>query len=498
MDGLRFDPLTTNAVDLQQQLQSGQITTVDVVQQYLAQIERWDHAVNAFISLAPRDTLMRTAASLDAERRQGKVRSPLHGTPIVLKDCFVTASELGMSTTAGSWALVGATARQSGAIVKKLTDAGLIIIGKTNMTEFCGMKMFKSPGSSAYGGQTLSAYVGKIEADESILGHSSPGGSSTGSAVAISAGFSPLALGSETIGSIVTPSCRAGLYALKPTTGTQDPTGMYRMTDFFDSPGPMAKSPADVVAISEILLSRSFDRAKLRSWEGISVGFLDPNVWSLAEAMCRQHEGTAEQMVQDYEAMVEKLKASGCSLKYPVEVADASTLTVDGEDAIMPIAFWDFKNIGIPEFLQSFDQSPVQSLKDIIDYNENNKEKALPPPHTDQDLLVQAQEANQAPEHISCLKEKLRAVARKALDDVFEREGINIIIAPAASALPTHTSAAGYPVAAVPLGQLRCNGRPFGLCAVGRAHEEETLLRFMAAYEAVASPRPVPDFAWVS
>lgn len=130
--------------------------------------------------------------------------------------------------------------------------------------------------------------------------YQSPGGSSTGSAVAVAAGFSPLAMGTETIGSIVTPSTRAGLYALKVTNGALDTTGVYTMTDFFDSTGPMAKSSADLRIMAEILLQRTLSSADFGTWKGLSVGFLDPNVWIIAKEMCPPHEGTAEQMVSEF------------------------------------------------------------------------------------------------------------------------------------------------------------------------------------------------------
>lgn len=121
-----------------------------------------------------------------------------------------------------------------------------------------------------------------------------------GSAVAVAAGFSPLSLGSETVGSIVTPACRGGLYAMKPTVGVQDTSGMYVMTEFFDSPGPMAKSAADLVCITEVLLGRSFQESASKEWKGLSVGFASPETWKLGDAMCRQYEGTAEQMVSAF------------------------------------------------------------------------------------------------------------------------------------------------------------------------------------------------------
>ncbi len=113
----------------------------------------------------------------------------------------------------------------------------------------------------------------------------------------MAAGFSPLAVGTETIGSIVTPANRAGLYALKPTVGVQDTRGLYTMTDFFDSPGPMAKCAEDVLLLTQILLGQSFLREGLGTWQGLAVGFLDPTIWRLADELCRQHEGTARQMV---------------------------------------------------------------------------------------------------------------------------------------------------------------------------------------------------------
>ncbi|EHK18330.1 uncharacterized protein TRIVIDRAFT_68353 [Trichoderma virens Gv29-8] len=481
------DVLTTNAVDMQRLLADNQTTSVQIVQQYFEQIDRHEPVLNALISPAPRDQVLRVAAALDEERSNGNIRSAFHGIPIVLKDTFVTASSLGMSTTAGSWAFAGAKSTKNSVIAQMLINAGLIIIGKANMTEFAGMKMtMMMPGWSSYGGQTLSPYVGKIEDNETLLGHSAPGGSSTGSAVAVAAGFSPLAMGTETIGSIVTPSTRAGLYALKVTNGVMDTTGVYTMTDFFDSVGPMAKSSADVRIIAEILLKRSFSSADLGTWKGLSVGFLDPNVWKMAKEMCPPHEGTAEQMVEDYEDTIKLLQKDGRSLKYPIKIADVDELTVDGEQAIMPIAC-------ILRFIDSFEECPVKSAEDIVKFNKDNSEKAMPPPYTEQNDLEKSLGCNDDPEKIEGLRNELRHVARQIVNTAFDTQGVNLIVAPGDSSLCIHAAAAGYPIATAPIGQLRYNGRPFGLCILARENQEELLLRFMAAYEAVAAPRPVPN-----
>ncbi|KAF4451105.1 Amidase [Fusarium albosuccineum] len=319
--------------------------------------------------------------------------------------------------------------------------------------------------------------------------YTAPGGSSTGSTVAVAAGFSPLAVATETVGFIVTPSTCAALYALKPTIGIQDTTGLYIMTEFFDSPGPMAKSASDVCVVAEILLDRTFDCRLLRSWEGLSVGFLDPRVWNIAEDLCIQFQGTAEQMVTEYEATVSSLKSYGCHLKYPINLKDVSTLP----PAILPIAYWDFKNVCIPKFIKAFDECPVRCVADIVKFNRENSEKALPAPFTEQNDLEAAMKSTDDEEYIQHLKQELRATAKQVLDETFEKEQINLIAAPGDSSLCVHAAAAGYPLATVPVGQLCYNNRPFGLCIVGKAHEDETLLQFMMAYEKVVKPRPVPN-----
>ncbi|KAK7941436.1 amidase [Apiospora aurea] len=505
-----FDPLTTTATELQQLLRENKITSVQIIERYLLQVEQHNHTLNAFISLASREQLLAQAAALDKERRANCYRGPLHGIPI---DCFITSHELGMTTTAGSWAFLGAKATKSSGVVQKLMDAGMIILGKTNMTELCGMKMMNSPGRSAVAGQTLSPYVGAIADGDSILGHSSPGGSSTGSAVAVAAGFSPLAIGTETIGSIMTPSSRAALYAIRPTTGRQDTSGMYRMTEFFDSYGPMAKSPADLASILEIILGRSFQaQTPTGKWKGLAVGFVNPNVWKLSPEMCEQKEGTSEQMVDDYAAMIFTLQKNGCVVKYPIELQECSVLAVDGQDAIMPIACmlsamsppcpshtdltdWEFKHIGLPMFIEAFDECPATSLEDLIKFNKDHAEQAMPRPYEDQTDLIKAQAMSEPEQEIKLLGEKLRVKAREILDEIYEKENIDLIAAPVDSAFCIYAAAAGYPLGHIPLAQLRYNGRPFGLCLMARADGEEALLRFMSLYEATIPPRPVPKLS---
>ncbi|KAK0765614.1 hypothetical protein N5P37_001551 [Trichoderma harzianum] len=499
MSTLLFDPLTTTTVELQQRLVSGKLSSVQIIETYLTQIDAHNPALNAFISLAPRDALRSIAAALDDERAAGSLRGPFHGIPIVLKDSIMTASELGMPTTAGSFALVQAKCKKNAPLVEKLIDAGLIILGKANLTEFCGLKTSAMmPGWSAYGGQTLSPYVGQIEDNETILGHSSPGGSSTGPAVAIAAGFAPLSIGTETTGSIMVPASRNALYAIKPTVGDVDMRGVFSLSELYDAAGPMAKSTADLVPVTEILLGRKLTSAGQKNWQGLSVGFADPRVWNLGDSMCRQHEGTAEEMIETYELVVSMLKEAGGAIHYPVAVPDVSELTVDGKEAFMKIAFWDCKNRTIDNFLKEYEESPVRSLADIVKFNEEHKDDALPHPFPDQSDLHKCLANADEEEEIEFLKKGLRAKARQLLDSTFDTEGVSIIAAPTDSALLIHGAAAGYPTANVPLGILSYNGRAYGTCLIAKAGEEETLLQFMSIYENTLSPRPVPDLRKLS
>ncbi|KAI0969601.1 amidase signature domain-containing protein [Xylaria arbuscula] len=492
-----FNPLVTTTADLRRMLDSQQITSVQIVEQYLEQIDRYEPVLNALASIAPRDSLRRIAESLDDERRGGRVRSPLHGIPIVLKDAFITASDLGMPTCAGAAVFTGAKASKNGAIVQRLVDAGLIILAKGNMTEYAGMKTEgMMPGWSAYGGQTISPYVGPIKRNEKLLGHSAPGGSSSGPAVAVAAGFSPLAMGTETIGSIVTPSVRAALYALKPTHGLQEVAGMYRMTDFFDVPGPMGKCTADIASLSSVLLGRPFDNADVGKWEGLAVASLDPKVWQLATAMCDQIDDTEVQMIDEYKAAMLRIEQLGCTVKYPVDILDLSELNIDGKDAIMPIAFWEFKHIGIPTFIEGFSDAPVASLEEIVRFNEQNQSLTMPEPFTKQDQLLRALDIAGTSEEIAQLKRRLRETGKSIINRVLDAENVNCVAAPADSAICIYTAAAGYPHITIPLGKLNYNGRPFGICVLARENDEAVLLRFMAAYESTTAPRPVPSIVF--
>lgn len=299
-----FDVLSTTATQLRELLDHGKLTSVQIVTEYRSQISKHNiHGLGlrAIICTAPEDILLARAQQLDAERASGRVRSPLHGIPIVIKDVFMTSPDLGMPTTAGAVAFENSYARRNAAIVDRLLDLGLIILGKASMTEFCGLKATRmTAGWNALNGQTQSPYIyGGVKQEDLFIGRSTPGGSSSGSAVAVAAGFAPLALGTETSGSVCMPANRAGIYSLKASSGTvavED--GVFRLTQEFDGVGGMARCPADLEALMRGVMGTSLAKVPALTWSDVSVGFVDPNVWDALQFQVDGKESVREQIVR--------------------------------------------------------------------------------------------------------------------------------------------------------------------------------------------------------
>lgn len=317
MDGYPFDTLSATATELSRLLRSGALTSVELVDVYLAQIERHNRKgrqLRAMISVAPRYHLFAIARRLDDERRAGGIRGPLHGLPVVLKDNVATdALAAGMDTTVGSYAFVGARPRRAATVVQRLAAKGLIVLGKANLSELCGLKSPETmPGWSAVGGQTQSPYVARrLEKGVLIWDHTAPGGSSAGSAVAVAAGFAPLAVGSDTVGSLITPANRAALYALKPTVGEVPMDGVFALSRSFDAVGGMAKSAADLTFLMDALMepvAKELESTPLRyrlftvrhQWNGLRVGFVDPAIWKVGKDFSRLNADAEKYMVRAF------------------------------------------------------------------------------------------------------------------------------------------------------------------------------------------------------
>lgn len=304
--------LTTSAWEWQSLLESGTITSQALVTLSLAHIAAHNHSglhLNALISIAPRDLLLHRAAALDAERATGHLRSPLHGLPIILKDVFPTDfTSSGLPTTAGAIPLASARGTRTCLLARRLLDAGCVLLGTANLTEFCGLKTAGMPiGWSALGGQTQSPFVfGGLQAEKggAVVGHSSAAGSSSGSAVAVAAGFAPLAIGTETTGSLVIPANRAGVFALKVSKADAPTEGAFALSRSYDSLGGLARCARDLRALTEVVLGRELQgvtagaEGEGRRFEGLRVGFVDMRKWQFPDWICVVSPEMRDQLVR--------------------------------------------------------------------------------------------------------------------------------------------------------------------------------------------------------
>ncbi|PTB56454.1 hypothetical protein M431DRAFT_79828 [Trichoderma harzianum CBS 226.95] len=497
--------LTVTASELEAKLNGNSITSRQLVKLYLSQIAKYNGYLKAVIAVAPEELLGETAARLDAERAAGNVRGPLHGIPILLKDNIATVLELGLPTTGGSLALVGSRPRKNAEIVDQLIDAGVIIIGKANLSvshrDAGVLATFPNfLGWSAVGGQTQSAYVrGGLREDDSIGGHSSPGGSSTGSAVAVAAGFSPIAVGADTMGSLIMPSDRSALYTIKPTVKIVSQTGIIPITLELDSAGPMAKSALDLANLLQILVDPSkptipeggYKSAATGSWDNIRIGILEPEKWLFDTKLVKYEKQATDQMLREWKQAYEKLKSVAKVVK-PVTLISLEESTDNGKIKIWNAFDTTFKDL-IKEYLSGVDNSKIHSLEDLIEFNKTHADKELPPGADNQAALLRAVQAKMSDDEYNEIMNSARELCgKKGIDKTLEENDIDIIIGPGDGPMFGIALTAGYPVATVPLGYLEFNGRPFGMQIAAKAHQEGLLIQAQSAWEATFPKRQPP------
>ncbi|MCJ1359552.1 MAG: hypothetical protein MMC33_009554 [Icmadophila ericetorum] len=498
-----FDVLTATCIELQRLLSDGKIRSTDIVDLYLDQIDKHNHRglkLNAMISIASRDILMSRAQDLDSERSRGVVRSPLHGIPITIKDNICTHPSLGMATTCGSFAFDRAKPKRNAPLVNSLLEAGVIIIGKANLSEFAGWKGLNvTTGWSAKGGQTQSPYVkGGVVPGDKFLGHSTPAGSSSGSAVGVAAGFAPLSLATETDGSITQPSNRAALYGLKATVGGAITECTSPWSPLTDSAGGMAKSTLDLAALFDVIIKgrdTKFGSILTDNWKGQRVGFVNPYLWELNPAVCDRDEVLLSQQRAEIEEAAVKIKNAGAHVEKNVPFPSMDQLVLDGEDALEQLWNHDFGKAWAT-FLQEFEfepgAKPIRTVADIVEFNKQHSDKELPKEHPSQKLLEGVLEDKMTATKYDEGVQIIRTAAKvKGIDKVIDEYGLDVIIGPMDGRIPTIAAAAGSPIASVPLGYYtKGNGRPFAMAIVAKAGQEDKIFRAMSAWEALSSTDP--------
>ncbi|KAI1302931.1 amidase signature enzyme [Xylaria venustula] len=427
-------------------------------------------------SILDRSCALETARKLDDERAHGKIRGPLHGIPVIIKDCIVTGPDLGMPTTVGSHIFSKQRAIGHAPVVEQLLEDGLIILGKGNMTEFLGLKSNDTPiGWSAVGGQTLSAHR-KPEYDEKD--QPTCGGSSSGPATAVVADFSPLGIGTETSGSVVFPASCCGLYGMKLTPGSVSTKGVFKLSNTFDGLGVFGRTPKDLSLLTDVIFNK--ERRNLLGPKALPLGL---------ENMAWEELGIG--MKSQYEAVPTRLKELGAKVEYPLDRPDGSALKF-GEDSLVTIAYSEFPK-RVEEFILNFDENPdLKTLDDVIRWNEEHPD-ALPAPYTTRTELIRARDSKMSEaRHQEVCSELRRLVVEGDLGKLMKDKRLDIVVAPSDSTLVSYSAYAGWPIATVPLGRMESNGQPFGLFVLAREHREDILLKFMHLFEASFPPAALP------
>ncbi|KAF4124991.1 amidase [Geosmithia morbida] len=436
-----INPLTATASELQDRLCRDHFSSKDLVKLYMHRISKYDGYLKSVIATAPEDLVLETASRLDEERTRGILRGPLHGIPIVIKDNIATVPELGLPTTCGSLALEGSRPRKNAAIVDKVWSP-------VSWEEDCRSRC--CPG------------MGILQ----VLIHASsqsPGGSSGGSAVAVSAGLSPLAIGTDTMGSLIAPSDRAALYTIRPTLKIVPQQGIIPITLESDSAGPMAKSVLDLALLLDALVDptatevpeQGYKGAVTGKWGDIRIGVIEPSdEWLFQRDFVKFEPQASEQM-----GLLE-------------------------------------------EYLASVDDCKVRTLEELVQFNKDHAEKELPPCADNQDTLIRALSAHMPDdEYRSIISSARERCGKNGIDKALAENDVDVIIGPGDGPMFCVPSTAGYPVASLPLGYLDFNGRPFGMQITAGAHQEALIIQAQSAWEHTfpfRRPPPLDDIVPVN
>jgi amidase len=488
----------TTIIELQKQMESGELDAVSLLSYYLERVESIDQRgprLNAVIELNP--DAMKIAADLDEERQKSGPRSLLHGIPVMLKDNIDTADK--MTTTAGSLALEGSIAARDAFIVEKLRQAGAVIMGKTNLSEWANFRSpHSSSGWSSRGGQTKNPY---------ILDRN-PCGSSSGSAVAVSASLCAAAIGTETDGSIICPSQANGVVGIKPTVGLASRSGIIPISSSQDSAGPMGRSVSDAAVLLGAMTGIDPDDPATKDsqdhFHSDYIPFLDKNGLDGARiGIARSYFDFDDRVDAIIDGCIELMKEQGAVI---VDPADIKTKADIGEYEYK-VLLYEFRN-DLNDYLSRLGpEMRVHSLGDVIDFNEKERERVMP--FFGQERMVAAEDKGTLEDEIykEALKMSRLLAGREGIDAVMAEHQLDAIVAPSggpawmtdlvngdhhsgSSSRPA--AAAGYPNITVPAGFI--HGLPVGISFFAGAFQEPVLIKLAYAFEQASLVRKPPEF----
>lgn len=492
-----YDVAEKSIAQLQADMSSGAVTSEQLVQAYLARIAEYDDAgptLNSVISLNP--NALEQARALDAERAAGNVRGPLHGVPVLVKDNIETADG---PTTAGSLALANNNTGRDAPLVARLREAGAVILGKTNLSEWANIRSGDSiSGWSAAGGLTRNPYA----LDRNACG------SSSGSGSAAAASLAAITIGTETDGSIVCPSSINGLVGIKPTVGLVSRTHVVPISHTQDTPGPMGRSVADVAAVLSVIAGS--DPADAQTAEADArradyVAALSPTALQGRRiGVLRFQAGFSDRVDERFEAALTQLRAAGAEI---VEITEEPAgMDQLGNDEFT-ILLSELKT-DLDAYLATTPTSvTTRTLADVIAFNSNTPAETV---LFGQDIFERAQATGGTadPAYVTAVARAPRQ-AGAIIDGLLRTHRVDALVAPTlgpawtidivngdhfvgggSSGLP---AVSGYPHVTVPMGLV--GGLPVGLSFIGERWSEAKLLSFAFAYEQRANARVAPTYA---
>lgn len=492
------DVAEASIAGLEDAMRSGRETAVSVTRKYLARIAAIDHAgptLRSVIEVNPEAEDIATA--LDEERKARGPRGPMHGVPVLVKDNLDTHDA--MQTTAGSLALEGSVAPRDSFVVRRLRDAGAVILGKANLSEWANIRSGRSTsGWSARGGLTKNPCA----LDRN------PSGSSSGSAVAVSAGLCAVAVGTETNGSIISPSTVCGVVGMKPTVGLVSRAGIIPISHTQDTAGPMARTVRDAAVLLGAMAGVDERDPVTRESEGKShrdyTQFLDEDGLKGARlgVLRRNIRGHAKAK-EVMEAALRVLKERGAVLVDPVDLPSVEKIG----GAEINVLLYQLK-AGLNAYLATRGpDAPVRCLADVIAFNEKHAVREMP--FFGQDLFLEAEKKGPLTDQAYLeAAEKCRRLSRaEGIDAVMDEHRLDAVVAPSGGPAgatdliygdrdfggsSSPAAIAGYPNITVPAGTV--HGLPLGISFFGRAYSEPALLRIAFAFEQATRARAAPKF----
>ncbi len=489
------DELNEATIDsLQQKMKSGAITSHALTETYLKRIAAIDQngpKLNSVIEINP-DALT-IAAAMDAERKAGKVRGPMHGIPVLIKDNIDSGDQ--MQTTAGSLALEGNHAKKDAFIVQQLRKAGAVLLGKTNLSEFANFRSSNSTsGWSSRGGQTKMPYV----LDRN------PSGSSAGSGSAVAASLCTVAIGTETDGSIVSPSSVNGIVGIKPTVGLLSRSGIIPISATQDTAGPMARTVKDAAIFLSVLAGVDAEDAVTKQSQGKA--HADYTQFLNADALKGKRIGVEKSFLKGnpyevklYQEAIALLKEQGAVVA-EVDVVKPMR-AISGEFTVL---LYEFKD-GLNKYLAA-SNAKNKTLKEVIDFNIKNEAKLMP--YFKQETLIAAEKKGglDSKEYKDALASSTSA--RGIIDTILKQNNLDAICGTTNGvaccidlvngdydtgfSFSSPAAMAGYPHITVPMGAV--HQLPVGLSFFGTAYNEGELIALAYAYEQASKKRTAPKF----